>query len=160
MRRWLFALLLVCAASALFLLIYPLAIIQPFRHQGPDELQRALLVFRLAPWLEIGVASIAALTGIWIWRTRTTRKAKSAVGLLLAVTFASAVLARINVFEKMFHPAGSPRFLAVQNGKWERDDMLIAVALNGDAHAYPIRAMGYHHVVNDFVGGVSVVATY
>jgi Protein of unknown function (DUF3179) len=29
-----------------------------------------------------------------------------------------------------------------------------------DNHAYPIGAMGYHHVVNDTVGGVPVAATY
>ena len=35
-----------------------------------------------------------------------------------------------------------------------------ACAFNGDARAYPIREMAYHHIVNDVVGGVPIAATY
>ena len=30
----------------------------------------------------------------------------------------------------------------------------------GEQRAYPIRTMGYHHIVNDRLGGVAIVATY
>jgi hypothetical protein len=66
----------------------------------------------------------------------------------------------VNIFEQMFHPAGTPQFVSVKDARIDPADMLITVALNSDAHAYPIREMGYHHVVNDFVGGVPIVATY
>jgi hypothetical protein len=36
----------------------------------------------------------------------------------------------------------------------------MVVAINGEAVAYPIRLMGYHHVVEDTVGGTPIVATY
>jgi Protein of unknown function (DUF3179) len=32
--------------------------------------------------------------------------------------------------------------------------------VNGASRAYPIRQMGYHHVVNDTLGGVPIIATY
>jgi hypothetical protein len=32
--------------------------------------------------------------------------------------------------------------------------------VNGDAVAYPVRQMAYHHLLNDAVGGVPVVSTY
>jgi hypothetical protein len=32
--------------------------------------------------------------------------------------------------------------------------------VGGSARAYPIRTMGYHHIVNDVVGGTALVATY
>ena len=37
---------------------------------------------------------------------------------------------------------------------------MIAVKIGGEARAYPIRSMSYHHVVNDVVGGAAIVATY
>ena len=36
----------------------------------------------------------------------------------------------------------------------------MAGALIGEAAAYPIRQMAYHHLVHDTVGGVPVVVTY
>ena len=39
-------------------------------------------------------------------------------------------------------------------------DMVLAVENQGEAVAYPIRLMAYHHVVQDTVGGVPLVATY
>ena len=39
-------------------------------------------------------------------------------------------------------------------------DRVLAVTMNGEAVAYPIRLMGYHHVVEDTVGGTPIVATY
>jgi hypothetical protein len=38
--------------------------------------------------------------------------------------------------------------------------MVMSVSIGGETHAYPIRALGYHHIVNDVVGGVAVAATY
>jgi Protein of unknown function (DUF3179) len=36
----------------------------------------------------------------------------------------------------------------------------MAIRCGGDARAYPISEMAYHHVLNDVVGGVPVTATY
>jgi hypothetical protein len=38
--------------------------------------------------------------------------------------------------------------------------MVLAVRSGAQARAYPIRAMAYHHLVNDTLGGVPLVATY
>jgi hypothetical protein len=38
--------------------------------------------------------------------------------------------------------------------------MVMAIEINGDAVAYPVRQMGYHHVINDVVGGKPITATY
>ncbi len=39
-------------------------------------------------------------------------------------------------------------------------DMVLAVEINGEAVAYPVRLMAYHHLVHDVVGGTPIVATY
>jgi hypothetical protein len=38
--------------------------------------------------------------------------------------------------------------------------MVLSVKVNGEAVAYPVRLMAYHHVVQDIVGGTPLVATY
>ena len=40
------------------------------------------------------------------------------------------------------------------------DDKVLAVSWGRMARAYPIRTMGYHHIVNDTVGGVPIAVTY
>ena len=47
-----------------------------------------------------------------------------------------------------------------KDARLDNDDKLIVVKINGSARAHPIREMGYHHVVNDVVGGTAVAATY
>ncbi|MDX2145450.1 MAG: DUF3179 domain-containing protein [Rhodospirillaceae bacterium] len=37
---------------------------------------------------------------------------------------------------------------------------VIALSINGDARAYPLRVMIWHEIVNDIVGGVPVAVTY
>lgn len=39
-------------------------------------------------------------------------------------------------------------------------DRVLGIAINGVAHAYPIRILNYHEIVNDVLGGKSVVITY
>ena len=160
MRRWWPILLsLLCAVGGLFLLIYPLTVIQPFKYQDPGDLQRALLVFRIAPIAGLVVGAAALVVLVWNWR-RLKLWARVGCAVLCTISIAAACLVRVNVFEQMFHPAGTPQFVDVGVSKLDSKDMLTAVALNGDAHAYPIREMGYHHVVNDYVGRVPIVATY
>jgi hypothetical protein len=160
MRRWLFwSILVVCFLCAWFLRIYPLTIVQPFLRQFPEALLRALLVFRIAPALSAGLAAAALMVTILTWR-KLRVGSRIGAGLLVLLTCAAAVLVRINVFELMFHPAGAPAFLTNAQAKLDPDDMLITVVVNGDARAYPIREMAYHHVVNDFAGGVAILPNY
>jgi hypothetical protein len=40
------------------------------------------------------------------------------------------------------------------------DRLVVGVALNGDARAYPLQFIGYHHQVRDTVGGTPVLVSY
>jgi hypothetical protein len=66
----------------------------------------------------------------------------------------------VNIYELMFHPVDHPAFASAAAVKLDKDDKLIVVKIAGSARAYPIRTMGYHHIVNDVVGGTALVATY
>lgn len=79
---------------------------------------------------------------------------------LCSVAIAGAYLTHVNLFERMFHPNDAPAFGNADSAPVDRDDMVLAVLLGGHARAYPILTMGYHHIVNDTVGGVPIAVTY
>ncbi len=159
-NRWIF-LLLACLAASLVLVAYPLYVIRPFRAQGARELMIALAVSRLRPVLTVisALAAVAAAIAYWRTRPQTWRRTLAAAGAVLVCVL--AVLARVNVYEQvMFHAVEHPEFAAVKDTKLDADDKLIVVKIGSVARAYPVREMGYHHVVNDVVGGTALAATY
>jgi hypothetical protein len=60
----------------------------------------------------------------------------------------------------MFHGLGEPKYVSIQQAGIDPKDMVIAVTLGGESRAYPIREMGYHHVVNDRLHQLPIVVTY
>lgn len=141
-------------------LVYPLLVLLPSRSQGTRELAVALAVLRARPFIEILCVMVALLALGWYWRSHLSgrRRALPAVATLLVGVFAG--LSRINVYEIRFHPVGEPEFIASRDAKLDSDEKVISVRIDGAARAYPIRSMAYHHIVNDVVAGVPIVATY
>jgi hypothetical protein len=153
-------LLIASFAAALVCLVYPIYVIRPFRYQGPRELALALELIQVRTLVEI-LCVACALLALVFYRRIETRRARRNLGLAGAVLVCVfAVLSRVNVYELMFHPDSRPRFGRAAQSKADRDDMVLAVKLDGSARAYPIRSIAYHHIINDTVGGVPIVATY
>jgi Protein of unknown function (DUF3179) len=62
--------------------------------------------------------------------------------------------------DKMFY---QPRIKNFAEGKGEKvndQQLVIGVELNGQAKAYPIEIIGYHHQVKDTLGGKPIIVTY
>lgn len=134
-------------------------VIRPFRPQGPYEFPLAMAVRQAGPIVSAICVVFAVLVLIRAWpRVRAGSRAVLTLCSLLAI--AGAALARINIFEIMFHPYASPAFEAADAATLDSDDLVLSVTIGGQTHAYPIRAIGYHHIVNDMVGGQPVAATY
>jgi hypothetical protein len=59
-------------------------------------------------------------------------------------------------------PIDDPSFLQVGDNPdlLPANEPVVALDIDGDARAYPIRAMVWHEIVNDTVGGVPVAVTY
>ncbi|WP_435062900.1 DUF3179 domain-containing protein [Halobaculum sp. EA56] len=53
-----------------------------------------------------------------------------------------------------------PAFVPPGEYDGDADDEVVAVAVDGDARAYPVRYLHYHEVVNDEVGGRPVAVTW
>jgi len=62
--------------------------------------------------------------------------------------------------DKMFYQPKEKRFVASNSDTTGKNELVIGVAINGQAKAYPIRIIGYHHQVMDTVGNVPVMVTY
>jgi ABC-type transport system involved in cytochrome c biogenesis permease subunit len=158
-RRTSIAVLLACLALSLLCIIYPIYVIRPFRAQGARELAIALVVmrFRSAATLISSAAALAAL--ILYWRVQPRRRrAFAAAGAVLLCGLTA--LARVNVYELMFHPDDHPSFAAASRTKLDKDEKVIAIKIGPAARAYPIRNISYHHVINDVLDNVAIVATY
>jgi hypothetical protein len=99
------------------------------------------------------------LFALVLWRA-ASRSRKIILASVMAVVAFSAVMARLNYFEWMFHPLDAAQFESASASKLDKGEMILAVRYGSDARAYPIREMAYHHVLNDVVAGVPVAVTY
>jgi hypothetical protein len=149
--------LLIVACVGLFFI--PAFVIRPFSYQSPKALMLAMEIRQYAPVLTVAFLLASVWLGVTVWRPagKVTR-VLLVVGLVLA-SFSTA-MSRIDYFEWMFHPLPSPGFDPAASVKLDPKQMVMAVRFGNDARAYPIRAMAYHHLVNDVVSGMPVVVTY
>jgi Protein of unknown function (DUF3179) len=157
-KLWLSLLLLVAAAVAMVAI--PVFVIWPYKAQTAAGLEWS---YRLRGWSPLAtviatVAFLALCVALWRGARWWGRLAMTALlAPLLAVTW----FARQNHFEWFFNPLPNPDYARVAEAGFVADsDMVMAVEINGDAVAYPVRQMAYHHVVNDVVGGKPITATY
>jgi hypothetical protein len=157
--RWIWTVFSLCTIVAVVLFFVPVYIIRPFRYQAPRALWLAMALRQRAP-LGTAIADLACLLcAFLLWRTVGLWR-KSLLLLVLCVVTFSAVMARLNHFEWMFHPIAAAQFVAQSHSKLDPKEMIMAVAFGGDARAYPISQMAYHHILNDVVGGVPIAVTY
>ncbi len=62
--------------------------------------------------------------------------------------------------DKMFYQPKNKILATVAANKVDSTKLVIGVMINGQAKAYPVEIIGYHHQVTDTVGGEPVMVTY
>jgi hypothetical protein len=156
---WIWLFLLVVAA---FLVVgIPVWIVYPFRAETPEGLQFAYTLKHWSPLVTLLFAVMTLATIVWLWRGARRWWRKGVLLVLLLLILVPAWFARQNHFEWMFNPITSIDYAPVSEASFmDDDDKVLAIEINGDAAAYPIRQMAYHHLVNDVVGGMPITATY
>jgi hypothetical protein len=152
---WLF----LVALGTIVLAAYPIFVIRPFREQTPAALSRALWVLLHYKPVLFVLALIVTTLALLTWR-RAGWISRTLLVPAMLLAILGAVSAWINPYEKMFHPFGAPLYVSAQLASVDMGDMVIAVTLGGESRAYPIREMGYHHIVNDRLHGLPMVVTY
>ena len=159
-RRFVWLALLLIVAIGLAVVIAPIWIIQPFKPQTPRGLEISFALRRISPVLTIVASAIVLIMGVWLWRGARWF-GKVMIVLVSIPLFAATWMSRQNHFEWMFRPHANIAYASTAAVDFVNDsDMVLAVLKNGEAAAYPVRLMAYHHLVQDTVGGTPIVATY
>ena len=155
---WLLFFLLVVVV--LVVVLTPVFLIMPFKAQTSRTMEISYLMRRWSPWLTVLASLLILAIAVRLWMGGRWY-GRIALVILLLPALAATWLARQNHFEWMFNPLPNPAYAKAADASFVNDDdRLLAVTINGESVAYPIRLMGYHHVVEDTVGGTPIVATY
>ena len=159
--RLAWCLLLIDVVLALTIVVVPVFIIQPFKPQTQRGLTISYAMRSWSPYLTIVALIIGMVLTGWLWRR--SRRWFTRIGLVIVLLplFPATWFARQNHFEWMFNPLAHSTYAKAADASYVEDsDMVLAVSVNGESAAYPVRLMAYHHLVQDVVGGTPVVTTY
>lgn len=160
-RRAAWLALLVIVLITLTIVLAPVWIIQPFRPQSQRGMEVSYAMRRWSPLITPVTSAAALILSVWLWRGTRQWWRKAALAVIILPLLAATWLARQNHFEWMFHPLPHAAYAKTTDAGFVTDnDIVLAVESNGEAVAYPVRLMAYHHVVQDVVGGTPIVATY
>lgn len=87
--------------------------------------------------------------------------AKIFSGLLLALYVFVFCMVNFKLrADKMFYQPENKNLVPVAENKVSKDKLVIGVELNGEAKAYPVEIIGYHHQVQDTLAGEPIMVTY
>ena len=160
-RRVAWAVLLILTLSVLAAVAIPVGLIMPFKSQSQNGLTLAFTLRRWSPSWTLIASVLATALVVWLWPNARRWWRKGALVIVLILTLSAAWFARQNHFEWMFNALPNPAYATISQAGFVNDsDRVLAVENRGEAVAYPIRLMAYHHLVQDNVGGTPIVATY
>lgn len=152
--------LVIIVGTSLAVVMIPAALIMPFKPQTPRAVEISYLLKSWSPMVTV-LSLIASLAlAVWLWVGKRSWWRRSLLVISMIPVLAAVWFARQNHFEWMFNPLKQTAFAKVGEASIGDKDMVLAVTINGEAVAYPVRQMAYHHVVHDTVGGLPIVATY
>ena len=145
----------------------PQLLLNPFSEQSAGDLARAYRLRQAAGWITLVCLVVVAFATFRFFRASRSQWSRTAMVVPLGVIVAASFMARANLFEHMFAPLPDPGFATLDAlnasdgvGHVDPHDMVLGVRHGGVAKAYPVSQLAYHHLVNDEVDGVPLVATY
>jgi Protein of unknown function (DUF3179) len=111
-------------------------------------------------WLRV-IALIMLLPPLWFFfqHGRSGRKIVL-TGLVLIYGLIFYMVNFRFLADKMFYQPRTKTFAGAAADTTNRDKLVIGVFLQGEAKAYPVEIIGYHHQVKDTVSGQPVMVTY
>jgi hypothetical protein len=149
------------ASGGVAWVLAPVVLLHPFRAQSALGVSLAYELRRSAPLATLAGLALLLPLVVRLGRRVTRRWQWLPIAALALAGCASAWFARQNHFEWMFNPVPKAEYARAGSVDFVGDrDMVVAVENHGDAVAWPVRQMAYHHLVQDTVGGVPLVSTY
>ncbi len=161
MRRLEWILLLLLAVSTGLLAMLPWWLMNPARAQSPADID---LSFALrGGWNTVFAFTSfagAAMLALRRWLLGRGVEKLAAVFSLFLIGLSAAV-ANINLIGEVFQPIHARSYVQPEAANFlTPDDLLLASEQGDQIRAYPLRLLGYHHLVEDQVGSQRILATY
>jgi len=126
---------------------------------GSQQMNSIDLAYFLYKWRWIFRGILAAMIFIGLFRSQWKRKWL----LLFPIVIVAAVIYMTNFVmaaDHMFYQPKKVLMVSSSENKVDSNRLVIGVANNGETKAYPIQFLGYHHQVQDTVGGKPMIITY
>ena len=129
---------------------------------GSQRMNSVELAYTLYRWrwlFRVAFGAMILAGTLPAFGVRSWRKVFPAIAVVVAagiVYLTNFVMAA----DKMFLVPNEVAMKPLAGNRVEPPRLVVGVALNGEARAYPLQFIGYHHQVQDSVGGVPVLVTY
>jgi hypothetical protein len=113
----------------------------------------------------IWVIRILALAGIMYgsWSKFSQWKKWKKAGFIFLLLLYAGIFYLFNfkfLADKMFYQPRNKQLSGAATNRVSPENLVLGVAINNESRAYPIQIIGYHHQVQDTVGGTPVMITY
>src|SRR5215831_9860676 len=158
MKKILLLLGILLLFAAEFLRVY---LIMPFPgSQTSNSIDIAYFLNNYIWYIRIA-AFVLIIAGLWN-RFPHWRKWQK-ISFILLCLFYCVVFYAFNfkfLADKMFYQPRNKSFAAVSESSVGPEKLIIGTVINGQPKAYPIEIIGYHHQVQDTIGGEPVMITY
>ncbi|TMI65114.1 MAG: DUF3179 domain-containing protein [Bacteroidetes bacterium] len=126
---------------------------------GSQQMNSIDLAYFLHKWRWIFRALFGLILIVGLLKSNWRRKWVPAVPILLL----AAVVFMANfkmAADAMFKQPKQVLLVNAQTNKVDLNRLVLGVSINGEAKAYPIQFLGYHHHIQDTVGGKTILVTY
>jgi Protein of unknown function (DUF3179) len=108
-------------------------------------------------WIFRTLFGLMIVTGLF----KSTWKRKWLLIFPLAIVAAVIYMANFKMAaDAMFQQPKQLLLTHADKNEVDSNRLVIGVSINGEAKAYPIQFLGYHHHIQDVVGGKSIMVTY
>jgi len=126
---------------------------------GSQKMNSIDIAYFLYQWRWIFRVVFGAMLLAGLFTANWKRKWVPAIPLIILVAIAYMVNFKMAADHMFYQPQKVLMVNATVN-KVDSNRLIIGIVNNGEAKAYPIQFLGYHHQVQDSIGGKPVIVTY
>jgi len=126
---------------------------------GSQQMNSIDLAYFLYKWRWIFRGLFAAMIFLGLFKTQWKRKWL----LFFPIAIVAVIIYMANfkmAADAMFKQPNQLLLVNAASNKVDSNRLVLGVSINGESKAYPIRFLGYHHHIQDTVGGKPIMVTY
>lgn len=140
--------------------VFRVYLVMPFPgSQRSETVDIAWWISTYIIWIRIVTLAVISIAVIRVFKEgKTWEKICLSLALLGYISVFTLFNYRFDA-ENIFHQPSNKSFIPV-TASIDKSKLVIGVVINGEAKAYPIQLIGYHHQVMDTIGNEPVIITY